>query len=170
MIHQVKLSPLIQQRLMDIVKLQQALLLYASVQATLDQPGCALHLDQKYHWGERSSKIAKWVWNSKARHEPLEQFAAGPQPDKLVWAQQLGNEAISFESNPGFPLTPFVDRTAPDWKKAGPSSCKTFTKICVVRDSRRVVFDPWNAILPSPGFSIRVLQRKPRLGGLCRMR
>ena len=99
MIHQVKLPPLTEQRLSEIVDIQMVLLFYAASEPSqnLSMEQCAAYLQANGYDAAkqgRSRNIAQWIWGSKDRREPLIGFAAGPFEEKCKLVERLQHETL----------------------------------------------------------------------------
>lgn len=132
MIHTVKLPELINKQLSEIVSLQIWLLRYAASRKVIDKSSCAAFLNSIPEITGRGAVIAKWIWNSKDRHEPLEDFAAGPIKHKRKLIQRvqtdihLFNWAIGYIRPLGLPQSQW--NKVPNWQQGAWKFLQNFYK------------------------------------------
>jgi hypothetical protein len=101
MIHNVKLSPIIERKLSEVVKVQMALLAYGASTNTPSQDDCACYLrNQGFDSSKptRSAKIAEWVWRAQ-RCDPLIGFASGPSDGKHTLIERLQHDIDLLSSS-----------------------------------------------------------------------
>lgn len=126
MMHSAKLSPHIRRRLKDTVFLQLRILQWATKGVVFTQESLEQTLAHRRKYKNRAKDIAKWVWNSKYRKEPLEKFFHGPQSNKTTWLQRISLEAIQLFRAPTGGLVPFNQNGAPDWELGGANFLQQF--------------------------------------------
>lgn len=125
MIHRVHLAPLIRDCLGDAVVLQMSLLAHAALSASLDEAGCAQHLEKNPRFKGRGALIAKWLWAAPNRIGPLKQFAGGPTGDKRRLARRARREAMRLLRVRTGNLTPWPTNPAP-WENAAAEFLERF--------------------------------------------
>lgn len=92
MIHNVELPKATREQLMEVVKLQFALLRYAVDRDVIDEVTCATYLENTSRYSnERAGRIAHWLFNSKKRWEPLAEFAQGTEGNEALPDPKLDN-------------------------------------------------------------------------------
>lgn len=137
MIHEVHLSETIRERLTDIMVLQMTLLDYALSVPTVSEDSCASYLDECTRFSSRGQEIAKWLWQSTNRWEPLRDFAAFPEQaneielieerqQKRVWHQRLCKETWALLWKLTIQLEPYLKENAPEWMKQGAAFLEHF--------------------------------------------
>jgi hypothetical protein len=90
MIHPVILRNSIYNQLVEVLHLQEIILGYAVETEKISETDCSDFLGQFAHIGlDRARRTARWIWASRFRREPLEQFARGPRNGKRYFHRRV---------------------------------------------------------------------------------
>lgn len=126
MLHALELARSIQDTLAEALKTQFRLLEYAAATTAPDQAACAKFVAAAPGLQSRGNAAAAWVWASKARREPLQDFAKhGKARKKARWVRVRRQEAEEMLRGIPAALTP-LPRDAPEWQKAGGKFLESF--------------------------------------------
>src|SRR5262249_41161177 len=106
--------------------LQLRLLRYAALTAMPDTASCVHYLERSARFRGRGTQITAWLWRAPTRHESLEAFAQGPDPEKLQWYRRISRDALQLLRYPTGALFSHIARDASSWQRAGATFLQNF--------------------------------------------
>ena len=110
MLYRIELPEITRERLTDVVYLQMTLLRYAAYRPPLElnKENCAIYFEKSKRFRGRHQEISEWIFRGSTKRKLLETFASGNKSEKLAWSRRLHEDVVKL-----------LDKTTPEWKKAG---------------------------------------------------